>query len=253
MPGTIDLGDWSAIEPLFAELEKRAPAYTTAAELERWLLDQSELTSALDEEQARRYIAKSCHTDNADAEKAFLDFIENVKPQIKPWQFKLDQLYLQHPVRAQLPRDRYEVFDRTKQVEVELFRAENVPLETEDTKLGNEYQKLTGGLTVQFRGEEKTLVAMGRYQEEPCERKRGGRWSIGGFRNASGSSPCSTAWSTCASAWRPTRVLAVMWTTPSESWGALIILRTIASDSTIPSRRRSCRFCANCSRSAAPN
>ena len=44
---------------------------------------------------------------------------------------------------------------------VELFRAENVPLETEEAKLGQQYQKLSGSLTVQFRGEEKTLIQMG--------------------------------------------------------------------------------------------
>jgi hypothetical protein len=30
--------------------------------------------------------------------------------------------------------------------------------------VGNEYNKLSGSLTVEFRGEEKTLVAMGRFQ-----------------------------------------------------------------------------------------
>jgi oligoendopeptidase F len=176
VPAVIDLGDWTAIKPLFAALERQASACASAADLERWLLDQSELTCVLDEEQARRYIAKTCHTDSPEAEKAFLDFIENVRPQIKPWQFKLDQLYLEHPIRSQLPAERYEVFDRNKRVEVEIFRAENVSLETEETKLGNEYQKLTGGLTVQFRGEEKTLVAMGRFQEEPDRALREEAW-----------------------------------------------------------------------------
>ena len=59
------------------------------------------------------------------------------------------------------PNERYQVFDRDTQVQVELFREENVPLETEEAKLGQQYQKLTGSLTVQFRGEEKTLIANG--------------------------------------------------------------------------------------------
>ena len=36
----------------------------SAAELERWLLDWSELSAALDEESSRRYIAMTCHTNN---------------------------------------------------------------------------------------------------------------------------------------------------------------------------------------------
>jgi oligoendopeptidase F len=109
----------------------------------------------------------TCHTDNAEAEKAYLHFIEHVEPQLKPRQFKLARTYVGHPLRAQLPKPRYQIFDRDTQVQVELFREENVPLETEEAKLGQQYQKLTGSLTVQFRGEERTLVQMGCYLEEP--------------------------------------------------------------------------------------
>src|SRR6266545_2978043 len=44
----IDLGEWSHIEPLFDQLEGRAPQCGSAAELERWLVDWSELGAALD-------------------------------------------------------------------------------------------------------------------------------------------------------------------------------------------------------------
>ena len=67
VPQAIDLGDWPQIAPLFDHLENRAPQIKSAAELERWLLDWSELNAALDEEASRRYIAMTCHTDSADA------------------------------------------------------------------------------------------------------------------------------------------------------------------------------------------
>jgi oligoendopeptidase F len=70
------------------------------------------------------------------------------------------------------------VFDRDTQVHVELFRPENVPLETEEAKLGQQYQKLSGSLTVQFRGEEKTLVQMARYLEEPDRPTRQEAWEL---------------------------------------------------------------------------
>ena len=72
----------------------------TAADLERWLLDWSELNAALDEESSRRYIAMTCHTDSADAEKAYLHFVENVEPQLKPRQFALEKIYVAHPLRG---------------------------------------------------------------------------------------------------------------------------------------------------------
>src|SRR5262249_8726354 len=154
VPEAIELGDWLEIDPLFDALESRLPQIQTVAELERWILDSGELSAALDEEGSKRYIAMTCHTDNSDAEKAYLHFVEQIEPQLKPRQFKLSQLYLEHPLRHQLPRERYAVFDRNIRVQVELFRPENVALETEEARLCQQYQKLSGSLTVQFRGEE---------------------------------------------------------------------------------------------------
>jgi oligoendopeptidase F len=200
VPQTIDLGDWPQIAPLFDQLETRAAHCQSAADLERWLLDWSELTAALDEESSRRYIAMTCHTDNAGAEKAYLHFVENVDPQLKPRQFALEKIYVAHPQRVELLRigapasgtaqtagnepcrrpafRGYEVFDRDVKNHVELFCPENVALETGDAKLCQQYQKLAGSLTVNFRGDEKTLVQMGRYLEEPNRALRQEAWEL---------------------------------------------------------------------------
>lgn len=178
VPPQTDLGDWTQIAPLFDMLETRAPNTAGVADLESWLLDWSELSAALDEESSRRYIAMTCHTDNADAEKAYLHFVEHIEPQLKSRQFKLAQMFIGHPLREQLSKQRYEVFERDTKVHVELFRPENVPLETEEAKLSQQYQKLSGSLTVQFRGEEKTLVQMGRYLEETDRALRQEAWEL---------------------------------------------------------------------------
>jgi oligoendopeptidase F len=178
VPDGLDLGDWREVGPLFEYLELRGPQCETVSEFESWIVDGGELSAALDEEGSKRYIAMTCHTDSPEAEKAYLHFVEEIEPQIKPRQFKLAQLYLAHPLRAKLPQERYAVFDRNTEVQVELFRPENVPLETEEAKLSQQYQKLSGSLTVQFRGEEKTLVQMGRYLEEPDRPLRQEAWEL---------------------------------------------------------------------------
>jgi oligoendopeptidase F len=204
VPDQVDLGDWTRIQPLFDQLEARAAQCQSAADLEQWLLDWSELSAALDEESSRRYIAMTCHTDNAEAEKVYLQFVENVEPRTKPRQFELAKIYIAHPQREKLleigapstvsahfgqgktkaPRrcsalhSRYAVFDRDTKNQVELFRPENVPLETEEAKLSQQYQKLSGSLTVQFRGEEQTLVQMGRHLEEPDRALRQEAWEL---------------------------------------------------------------------------
>jgi oligoendopeptidase F len=191
VPQTIDLGDWPQIAPLFDQLEARAAHAKSAADLEKWLLDWSELNAALDEESARRYIAMTCHTDNADAEKAYLHFVEHVEPQTKPRQFALEKIYIRRRdefhespsgnsgTRGTRPSEsRYFVFDRDVKNHVELFRPENVALETEDAKLCQQYQKLIGAQTVNFRGEEKTLIQMSRFLEEPDRALRQEAWEL---------------------------------------------------------------------------
>jgi oligoendopeptidase F len=178
VPAKLDFSDWSKLAPLFDQLETRAAKCSTVNDLEQWLLDWSELNAAFDEESSRRYIAMTCHTDNSDAEKAYLDFVENIEPEAKPRQFKLEKLFIAHPARAKLPMPRYEVFMRDTQNHVELFREENVALETEEAKLTQQYQKLSGSLTVQFRGEEKTLIQMGKFLEEPDRPLRQEVWEL---------------------------------------------------------------------------
>ena len=178
VPVNIDLGDWPQIAPLFDLLERRIAQAASAAAFEKWLLDWCELSAALDEEGSRRNITMTCHTENAEAEKAYLHFVEHVEPPLKPRQFALEQLYVAHPQRKNLPMPRYQVFDRDVANHVQLFRPENVALETEEAKLGQQYQKLIGAQTVQFRGEEKTLVQMGRYLEEPDRALRQKAWQL---------------------------------------------------------------------------
>ena len=190
VPQNMDLGDWPQIAPLFDQLEARAAQAKSAAALERWLLDWSELNAALDEESSRRYIAMTCHTDNAGAEKAYLHFVEHVEPQLKPRQFALEKIYVAHPQFNELPNARYEVFNRDVKNHVEMFRPENVALETEDAKLCQQYQKLIGAQTVKFRGEEKTLVQMGRYLEEPDRALRQEAWEIVAQRRLQDADKC---------------------------------------------------------------
>ena len=178
VPPAIDLGEWPQIAPLFDQLGRQGAAANDVQKFERWLLDWSELSAALDEEAARRNIAMTCHTDNAEAERAYLHFVEQVEPQLKPRQFALEQLYAAHPQRENLTKARYEVFDRDVANHVQLFCPENVALETEEAKLGQHYQKLIGAQTVNFRGEEKTLVQMSRYLEEPDRALRQEAWQL---------------------------------------------------------------------------
>jgi oligoendopeptidase F len=178
LPPTLDLGNWDQIAPWFDRLETGATGCQTASELEGWLLDWSEISAALDEEGSKRHIASTCDTQDPETERAFMQFVEQIEPQIKARQFKLEESYLRHPLRPNLNKDRYLVFDRDTQVHVDLFRPENVPLETEETKLVQDYRKRSGALTVTYQGQEFTLVQMSRFLEEQNRSVRQEAWEL---------------------------------------------------------------------------
>lgn len=169
--------EWVVAEPYFRDLAERA--LNSVPDLERWLLDFSELDSAFDEENTRRYTAMTCQTDDSVRSERFLYFCEHVKPHREPWAFKLQQKYVAAAQRLELPPKRYEVLTRNLRNAMELFRDENVPLEVEDEKLTTEYQQVTGGVTVPFDGQERTIPQLNKFQEEPDRTVREAAWRAG--------------------------------------------------------------------------
>lgn len=176
--GVRDLDDWNEIEPLFEALIAESEKLDSTAALEIWLLRQSELGALLDEEYSRRYIAMTCDTASREKEKAYLHMVENIMPKTKPYWDRLNRAYLQAPARAELDPERYGVLDRDIENDAKLFRQENIPLQTEDSKLSQQYQKICGAMTVQFRGEEKTLQQMAPYLEENDRALREEAWRL---------------------------------------------------------------------------
>jgi oligoendopeptidase F len=174
LPPLIDFSSWEKIEPFFQKLEGRS--LETAEGLETWIRDRSELMDVVNEEGSLRYIRMTCDTENLDLKKAYFQFLEEISEKVKAADNRLKRLYLASPARPLLAREKYFIIDRSSQNDVDLFREENVPLETEESKLSQSYQQLMGSLTVQFEGKEQTLQQMGRYQEMPDRLLREAAW-----------------------------------------------------------------------------
>ena len=178
VPSNINIGNWTTLEPLFKQLEEQIKTASSAEKLELFILNWEELSAAVSEEGSKRYIAMTCQTEDKDAEKAYLDFVEKIEPEEKKYNFLLAKKLIQHPNLKELKNQRYEVFIRDTALQVELFRSENVSLETKTAKLGQQYQKTIGGLTVQFEGKEQTLIQMSRHLEEPERKHRQKAWEL---------------------------------------------------------------------------
>ncbi|HEX4055834.1 MAG TPA: M3 family oligoendopeptidase [Tepidisphaeraceae bacterium] len=180
VPPDLDPSDFSKLEKLYRELLDRKIG--NVQELKDWLEDFSELASTVDEYGCRRYIDKSCHTDDEEIKKRFLQFVEEVEPRAKPLAFALQKKYLDSPLRQKLERKRFDVLDRRWQAEVEIFREENVPIETEITRRVTEYDQINGRMTVDFRGQELTMQQIARYLEDPEPGARKEAWESSSCR-----------------------------------------------------------------------
>lgn len=174
VPASLDASVWEAIEPLLDALQSR-PVHSVA-ELEQWLLDRSDLEASCGEARADLYIRMSCNTDDAAANEAYTRFIETVPPRLKPRSFELDRRLVALAEQFPLPQERYAVLLRSRRNAVDLFREENVPLQTEAAKLVQDYDRIAGSQTVQFEGQERTLAQMGRYFESPDRAVRETAW-----------------------------------------------------------------------------
>ena len=174
VPAAADLGDWEQIEPLLQQLLEREIG--SPGELEQWLLDESELSACISEERSERYIAMTCDTADKAKEQAYLHFLENIAPRAKPYFHKLNEKYVASEHRAGLDSERYGVLDREVEAEIELFREDNIPLQTEVAKLAQQYQKIIGAMTVEYGGEERTLPQMAKYLEETDREVRQEAW-----------------------------------------------------------------------------
>lgn len=170
------LDAWTKIEPYFDRLRDRA--IETGDDLVRWLVDYSELMACVDEVGTDRRVKMTCQTDDPERKAAFLEFIERIDPKCKPRCHELNVKYTNSNASRDLPRERYHVLDRSIRATVELFRDKNVPLQTEEAKLEQRYQEISGAQTVHFDGREQTLQQLGLYSEQTDRGIRREAWEI---------------------------------------------------------------------------
>ncbi|HLF18022.1 MAG TPA: M3 family oligoendopeptidase [Candidatus Omnitrophota bacterium] len=164
VPKDVDLQNPQTVELLYQRLLERPMASTK--DLERWLLERSELDAVLSQEGAIVYILMTCQTDDAKRTDAYKKFIETIEPIIKQMDDKLNKRFFEAAKEHPLDKKRYGVYEREIKNELELFVEENVALSTQEELLGQEYQAICAAMTISFKGKEHTLPQMGKYLVE---------------------------------------------------------------------------------------
>jgi oligoendopeptidase F len=155
LPEDFSVTDWAALEPFFVELRDRN--ITSGAELERWLLDRSELEAALSEDLAWRYIRMTCDTQDEQRSTAFQFFVTAIEPNVAPYDHALNEKMMASDFLPELDQQKYRVFLRSVRQALEIYRPENIPLKTDISTKQQQYAAIAGAMTVVLHGEEMTL------------------------------------------------------------------------------------------------
>jgi len=165
LPEDFVVTDWNSLEHYFRELEERP--LDTRPDLEKWLLDMSELEAVLSEDICWRQIKMTCDTENKSLEEAFNYFCLEIQPKIQPYADRLNKRLIENPHTQELdPRD-YFSYLRSVRKRIELFRESNIPLFAEASVLGQQYGMISGKMTVEMDGQEYTLQQAAKFLESP--------------------------------------------------------------------------------------
>ena len=144
---------WSQVEPLAKELIDRP---VNAGTMESWLMDWSDLSRAVSEAYKRRYVASTVDTTDQVSHQQYTDYLDHIHPQ---W-LEVEQKLKEKLLASHAQPEGLEIPLRNIRAEAALYREANLPLLSQDLKLGIEYDQIIGDQTVTWEGKEVTLMQL---------------------------------------------------------------------------------------------
>ncbi len=163
IPADFMVTNWEQLEPFFKDLLERN--IDTRENLEQWLLHQSELEAVVSEDACWRQIKMTCDTENKALEEAFGFYCNEIQPKIQPYADALNKKLVNHPLAKELDAGKYFTYLRTIRKSIELFREENIPLQSELAVMQQQFGVISGKMTVKVNDQEYTLQQAAKFYE----------------------------------------------------------------------------------------
>lgn len=156
IPSDLLIKDWKDIKPFFDDLKGRKIENKRA--FNEFIEHLNELEAFISEDVAWRYIHMTRDTMDSEKEKRYLHFVQNIQPEIAPYEDSINKKIDQSPYVNELSEDKaYFIYFREIKNAIALFREENVPLKSELATLSQQYGSITGAMTVEYKQQELTL------------------------------------------------------------------------------------------------
>ncbi len=169
----VDALNWARLQPAVEEL---LAVPLSAGTADSWLQRWSDLTSVVMEASAQVYREVSENTADAAAEERFNTFWEVIMPQWSTAAQELKQRLLS--LEDYAPRADTAMMVKRFRTEAGIFRDDNVPLLSQLKLLGNQYDKIVGGMTIEWRGKTETLPQAAGHLEEQDRATREAVWHL---------------------------------------------------------------------------
>ncbi len=163
--------EWADWQPYFQELLNTE---LNEENIREWLAAWTIVQYTFREVMSRLYVAKDLDTTDEEAAQKFKHFVATIQPEAQKVSFALNNKL----VASGLAPEELAVPMRIIKAQIELFREENLPLQIRENDLGMEYDKISGAQTVEWEGQETTLVQLRKVFTDPDREKREKAWML---------------------------------------------------------------------------
>jgi len=165
LPENFVISDWNSISSYFEDLVERP--LLTSTDLEKWLKDMSELEAVISEDVSWRHIRMTCNTEDKTLQDNFTYFMMEIQPKIQPYADRLNRKLVDSPLTSALDKQKYFTYLRSVKKSIELFREENIPIQSELSVLAQQFGAISGKMTVTVGDQEYTLQQAMKFLENP--------------------------------------------------------------------------------------
>ncbi len=159
---------WNSVEAYLLDLQNRD--ISSKESFKKWLLDKSELEAVLEENMAWRYIKMTINTLDEKLTESYQFFVTEIQPNLAPFEDSLNQKMMASPWIDELSGDKaYSIYFRGVKSALELFREENISIETEINTLSQQFGAISGKQMISYQGKELTMPQAANYLKDPNE------------------------------------------------------------------------------------
>ena len=120
------------------------------------------------------YGAIKMNIDTTDEElgKRFSFWIKEIAPKTAPYSHKLNLKLVESPFLQDLEREKYRIYLRSVNKQIEIFREENIPLFTTMEQKQQEYGAISAKMSVEVDGEKLTMQKAAQLLKDTNRNKR---------------------------------------------------------------------------------